>query len=99
MYIILELLDLISDSLDSPENLERLRVVTPFWRATNVNQSFLMLGDSILHISKCHPRSLLTYHLIVMLPLHRYCLGTGLEILPCQRPWLILKSSEKSKAK
>ena len=92
MYIVLEASDIFSDSLDSPENLERVWIVTPFWKATNVDQSFLMLGDSTLHILKCRPRFFLMSHLNVVLPLHKYFLGTGLEILPCQKLWLILKS-------
>lgn len=30
MYIVLEVLDVLADSLDSPENLEQFWVVTPF---------------------------------------------------------------------
>ena len=89
----------LSNSLDSPEDPERLWLVTLFSRATNVNQSVLMLGDSTLHTSKCTPRSRLMYHLNVMLLLHRYFLGTELEILPYRKLSPILKSSKKSKAK
>lgn len=85
MYIALEVFVIFADSLDSLEILEHLCVVAPFWRVTNVGQSFLMLGGSTLHISKYHPRSPLTYHLNVMLALHRYFLGMGLDILPCPK--------------
>lgn len=99
MYIMLKVIEVFSDSLDSPENLERLWAVTPFWRVTNVDQSFLILGDNTLHFSRCHPEYHLTYHLNVMFPLPKYFLGMGLEILPCQKLWLILKSSKRSKEK
>lgn len=85
MNIALEVLDVFADKLDSPENLEHLWLVTPFWRVTNVDQSFPMLGDSTLLISKYHPRSPLTYHLDVMLLLHRYFLDMGLEIPRCPK--------------
>ena len=85
MNVALEVLDVFANSLDSPENLGHLCFVTPFWTVTNVDQSFPMHGDSTLLISKYHPRSPLSYHLSVMLLLHRYFLDMGLGIPRCPK--------------